>query len=173
MKNKILIILIIFFFIFCFIVLFKGLNNSNIYIPKLKSEKLLINFKSKELFSEIEISSDQLFIDSDFYILNIWSSWCLPCRDEHKFLMQLSKNSSLMIVGLNYKDKPINAKKFLNEFGNPYSTILLDTDGTISIELGAYGVPETFLINDEKKIIKKIIGPINKQLINEINLMIK
>ena len=153
--------------------MFKGLNNSNIYIPKLKSEKLLINFKSKELFSEIEISSDQLFIDSDFYILNIWSSWCLPCRDEHKFLMQLSKNSSLMIVGLNYKDKPINAKKFLNEFGNPYSTILLDTDGTISIELGAYGVPETFLINDEKKIIKKIIGPINKQLINEINLMIK
>ena len=173
MKNKILIILIIFFFIFCFIVLFKGLNNSNIYIPKLKSEKLLINFKSKELFSEIEISSDKLFIDSDFYILNIWSSWCLPCRDEHKFLMQLNKNSSLMIVGLNYKDKPINAKKFLNEFGNPYSTILLDTDGTISIELGAYGVPETFLINDEKKIIKKIIGPINKQLINEINLMIK
>ena len=78
-----------------------------------------------------------------------------------------------MIVGLNYKDKPINAKKFLNEFGNPYSTILLDTDGTISIELGAYGVPETFLINDEKKIIKKIIGPINEQLINEINLMIK
>jgi len=173
MKNKILIILIIFFFIFCFIVLFKGLNNSNIYVPKLKSEKILINFKSKELFSEIEISSDQLFIDSDFYILNIWSSWCLPCRDEHKFLMQLSKNSSLMIVGLNYKDKPINAKKFLNELGNPYSTILLDTDGTISIELGAYGVPETFLINDEKKIIKKIIGPINKQLINEINLMIK
>lgn len=165
--------MIIFFFIFCFIVLFKGLNNSNIYVPKLKSEKILINFKSKELFSEIEISSDQLFIDSDFYILNIWSSWCLPCRDEHKFLMQLSKNSSLMIVGLNYKDKPINAKKFLNELGNPYSTILLDTDGTISIELGAYGVPETFLINDEKKIIKKIIGPINKQLINEINLMIK
>ena len=153
--------------------MFKGLNNSNIYVPKLKSEKILINFKSKELFSEIEISSDQLFIDSDFYILNIWSSWCLPCRDEHKFLMQLSKNSSLMIVGLNYKDKPINAKKFLNELGNPYSTILLDTDGTISIELGAYGVPETFLINDEKKIIKKIIGPINKQLINEINLMIK
>jgi len=173
MKNKILISLIIFFFIFCFIVLFKGLNNSNIYIPKLKSEKLLINFKSKELFSEIEISSDKLFIDSDFYILNIWSSWCLPCRDEHKFLMQLNKNSSLMIVGLNYKDKSINAKKFLNELGNPYSTILLDTDGTISIELGAYGVPETFLINDEKKIIKKIIGPINEQLINEINLMIK
>ena len=173
MKNKIPISLIIFFFIFCFIVLFKGLNNSNIYVPKLKSEKILINFKSKELFSEIEISSDKLFIDSDFYILNIWSSWCLPCRDEHKFLMQLNKNSSLMIVGLNYKDKSINAKKFLNELGNPYSTILLDTDGTISIELGAYGVPETFLINDEKKIIKKIIGPINEQLINEINLMIK
>ncbi len=173
MKNKILLSLIILFLIFCFIVFFKGLNKSNIYVPKLKFEKSLINFKSKDLLSEIEISSDQIFNNSNFYILNIWSSWCIPCRDEHKLLMQLSKNLSVKLIGLNYKDNPSNAKKFLNELGNPYSVIISDVDGTISIELGAYGVPETFIINKEKMIIKKIIGPINEKLINEINLLIK
>ncbi len=173
MKNKILLNLIILFLIFCFIVFFKGLNKSNIYVPKLKFEKSLINFKSKDLLSEIEISSDQIFNNSNFYILNIWSSWCIPCRDEHKLLMQLSKNLSVKLIGLNYKDNPSNAKKFLNELGNPYSVIISDVDGTISIELGAYGVPETFIINKEKIIIKKIIGPINEKLINEINLLIK
>jgi cytochrome c biogenesis protein CcmG/thiol:disulfide interchange protein DsbE len=172
-KNKILLSLIILFLIFCFIVFFKGLNKSNIYVPKLKFEKSLINFKSKDLLSEIEISSDQIFNNSNFYILNIWSSWCIPCRDEHKLLMQLSKNLSVKLIGLNYKDNPSNAKKFLNELGNPYSVIISDVDGTISIELGAYGVPETFIINKEKMIIKKIIGPINEKLINEINLLIK
>lgn len=173
MKNKILLSLIILFLIFCFIVFFKGLNKSNIYVPKLKFEKSLINFKSKDLLSEIEISSDQIFNNSNFYILNIWSSWCIPCRDEHKLLMQLSKNLSVKLIGLNYKDNPSNAKKFLNELGNPYSVIISDVDGIISIELGAYGVPETFIINKEKMIIKKIIGPINEKLINEINLLIK
>jgi cytochrome c biogenesis protein CcmG, thiol:disulfide interchange protein DsbE len=172
-KNKILLSLIILFLIFCFIVFFKGLNKSNIYVPKLKFEKSLINFKSKDLLSEIEISSDQIFNNSNFYILNIWSSWCIPCRDEHKLLMQLSKNLSVKLIGLNYKDNPSNAKKFLNELGNPYSVIISDVDGIISIELGAYGVPETFIINKEKMIIKKIIGPINEKLINEINLLIK
>ena len=173
MKNKILLSLIILFLIFCFIVFFKGLNKSNIYVPKLKFEKSLINFKSKDLLSEIEISSDQIFNNSNFYILNIWSSWCIPCRDEHKLFMQLSKNLSVKLIGLNYKDNPSNAKKFLNELGNPYSVIISDVDGIISIELGAYGVPETFIINKEKMIIKKIIGPINEKLINEINLLIK
>ncbi len=89
MKNKILLFTIVLFFIFCFVILFKGLNNSNIYVPKTISEKTLVNFNSKDLFSEIEISSDQIFVGNEFYILNIWSSWCGPCRDEHPQLMQL------------------------------------------------------------------------------------
>jgi len=173
MKNKILLFAVVLFFIFCFVILFKGLNNSNIYVPKTISEKTLVNFNSKDLFSEIEISSDQIFVGNEFYILNIWSSWCGPCRDEHPQLMQLSKNSSVKLIGLNYKDNPKNAKKFIDILGNPYSMIIIDENGTISIELGAYGVPETYIINKDKKIIKKFIGPLSEESIKEINLILK
>ena len=173
MKNKILLFTIVLFLIFCFIILFKSLNNSNIYVPKTVSEKTLVNFNSKDFFSEVEISSDQIFVGNEFYILNIWSSWCSPCRDEHPKLMQLSKNSSVKLIGLNYKDNPKNAKKFINILGNPYSMIIIDENGTISIELGAYGVPETFIINKDKKIIKKFIGPLSEESIEEINLILK
>ena len=111
--------------------------------------------------------------NNEFYILNIWSSWCGPCRDEHPQLMQLSKNSSVKLIGLNYKDNPKNAKKFIDILGNPYSMIIIDENGTISIELGAYGVPETYIINKDKKIIKKFIGPLSEESIEEINLILK
>ena len=173
MKNKILLFTIVLFLIFCFIILFKSLNNSNIYVPKTVSEKTLVNFNSKDFFSEVEISSDQIFVGNEFYILNIWSSWCSPCRDEHPKLMQLSKNSSVKLIGLNYKDNPKNAKKFIDILGNPYSMIIIDENGTISIGLGAYGVPETFIINKDKKIIKKFIGPLSEESIKEINLILK
>ena len=81
MKNKILLSIAIFFLIFCFIILFKSLNNSNVYVPDSISGKPLINFNSQDLFSTVKISSDQIFVDSEFYILNIWASWCLPCRN--------------------------------------------------------------------------------------------
>jgi cytochrome c biogenesis protein CcmG/thiol:disulfide interchange protein DsbE len=173
MKNKITLSAALLFFAFCFIILFKGLNNSNKYIPKKIPEKNLINFNSKDLYSENKISSDQIFFGSEFYILNIWASWCLPCREEHSKLVELSKNPFIKLIGLNYKDNPINAKKFINLFGNPYSIIITDFDGTISIELGAYGVPETIIINKEKKIIKKFIGPLNNKSLKEINLILK
>ena len=82
--------------------------------------------------------------------------------------MELSKNSSVKLIGLNYRDNQINAKNFIIEFGNPYSQILIDSDGTLSVEFGAYGVPETFIIDKNKKIIKKFIGPINKDIIKNI-----
>ena len=173
MKNNILLFTIVLFLIFCFVILFKSLNNSNIYVPKTISEKTLVNFNSKDFFSEVEISSDQIFVGNEFYILNIWSSWCSPCRDEHPKLMQLSKNSSVKLIGLNYKDNPKNAKKFIDILGNPYSMIIIDENGTISIELGAYGVPETYIISKDKKIIKKFIGPLSEESIKEINLILK
>ena len=104
--------------------------------------------------------------------MNIWASWCVPCRDEHPFLMNLSNQKNIEIIGLNYKDDIEKAKIFLNQFGNPFKEIFLDTDGTIAIEWGAYGVPETFLIYD-KKVIKKIIGPLNENLLLEIKKLIK
>jgi cytochrome c biogenesis protein CcmG/thiol:disulfide interchange protein DsbE len=87
--------------------------------------------------------------------------------------MKLSKNQSIKLVGLNYKDNLNNAKKFIKEFGNPYSQILIDYDGTLSIEFGAYGVPETFLIDKNKKIIDKFVGPINQEIVEKIEFAIK
>ena len=87
-------------------------------------------------------------------------------------LINLAKIDKIEIIGLNYKDNPHNAEKFINELGNPYSTILLDRDGSRSIEWGAIGVPETFLIY-ENKIIKRYIGPLNLRLIDEIKNYIK
>jgi len=87
--------------------------------------------------------------------------------------MQLSKNQSIKLIGLNYRDNFNNAKKFIDDFGNPYSRILIDKDGTLGVEFGAYGVPETFLINKDKSIVKKFVGPINQEIVNEIKLIIK
>ena len=173
MKNKTLLILILLFFSFCFVVFLKGLKTSNVYIPEATLNKDLAVFGSKDLFTGEQIPFDKIFINSEFYILNIWASWCLPCKKEHKFLMQLSKNKSIKLFGLNYKDKRKNAKKFIRKLGNPYSAILTDEDGTISIKLGAYGIPETYIIDKNQKVIKKIIGPLNKKLLREINLIVR
>jgi len=87
--------------------------------------------------------------------------------------MQLSKNESIKLIGLNYRDNFNNAKKFINDLGNPYFKILIDKDGTLGVEFGAYGVPETFLIDKNKDIIKKFVGPINQEIVNEIKSIIK
>ena len=87
--------------------------------------------------------------------------------------MQLSKNKSIKLIGLNYKDKNKKAKKFIEELGNPYSIIVTDEDGIISIRLGAYGVPETYIIDKNRKIIKRIIGPLNKKLLKEVDLIVR
>ena len=172
MKNKIILITLLLFFSFCLIVLFKGLNNSNEYIPE-NTYQTLKEFKLKDLYSDNEISSEKIFVDNDYYILNIWASWCGPCRKEHPKLMKLSKKSSVKLIGINYRDNSKNAKNFINKFGNPYSFIFADKNGIVSIELGAYGVPETFIINKDKKIIKKFIGFLDDKSFNEINSILK
>ena len=172
MKNKILLISLILFICFCLVVLFKGLNNSNVYIPD-TTNKIVNEFKSRSLFSDDVISSEKILVDSDYYILNIWASWCGPCRKEHPKLMELSKNPSVKIIGINYRDNLKNAKNFVKKFGNPYSVIFVDTNGIISIELGAYGVPETIILNKDKKIIKKFIGYIDDKSFKQINSILK
>ena len=173
MKKKIIPLIVIIFFTFCFFVFFKGLYLTNNYQPKGNIEKIIPSFSGKNLFDNKLINSEELFEKKIFYILNIWASWCAPCRQEHKMLMNLSKNPSVEIIGLNYKDNIFNAKKFIKEMGNPYSEILLDEDGIISIELGAYGVPETFIINEDKIIIKKFIGPLSDKSMKEIKSILK
>jgi cytochrome c biogenesis protein CcmG/thiol:disulfide interchange protein DsbE len=173
MKNRLNLIILFIFLIFCFIIFYKGLDSSNTYTPKINIEKKLPIFKARDFSSNIYIDSENIFIEESYYIVNIWASWCIPCRKEHSLLMELSKNKSIKLIGLNYRDNLNNAKKFINELGNPYAQILIDKDGTLSVEFGAYGVPETFLIDKNKKIIKKFVGPIDKKIIEEINLIIK
>ena len=161
------------FLSFCFVVFYKGLNHSNTYTPKSNDKKNIPIFKAKDFNSNTFIRSEKIFEEDIFYIVNIWASWCIPCRTEHPLLMGLSKNQTVKLIGLNYRDNLNNAKNFINEFGNPYSQIIIDYDGTLSVEFGAYGVPETFIIDKNKIIIKKFIGPINKKIVEEIKLIIK
>ena len=141
MKLKIIPIILIIFFSIIFIIFFKGLQKTSIYTPDENFEKNVPLFTAKVIKTGVENSSEQLFSGDQFYLMNIWASWCVPCRVEHNFLMKLKANENLKIIGLNYKDNQVNAKKFINQLGNPYSENLVDEDGKIAIELGAYGVP--------------------------------
>ena len=172
MKTKILPIFLIIVFLIIFFIFYRGLQNSNIYIPNTITKKNIPSFETKVFDTNKKINSEKIFLNDKFYLLNIWASWCVPCREEHTFLISLSKQKNVEIIGLNYKDSSKNAKNFLNELNNPYKIILLDKDGTIAIEWGAYGVPETFLIYN-KTIIKKVIGPINEDTFMEIIKLIQ
>ena len=172
MKNKLLLIFITSIFIIIFIFFYRGLQNTNIYTPEANINDEVPVFSAELLFSNRSINSSEIFNPNKFYLLNIWSSWCVPCRKEHSMLADLSKNKHIKIVGINYKDTKKNANFFLKELGNPYEKIIFDKEGTISIEWGAYGVPESFLIHDGK-IIRKYIGPLNKESIIQIKKLIK
>tara|TARA_B100001173_G_scaffold257993_1_gene230538 strand:+ start:294 stop:812 length:519 start_codon:yes stop_codon:yes gene_type:complete len=172
MKNKLFPISITFIFVIIFVIFYKGLKETNIYTPDTKTNyevpSLLVElFDTNEIVNTLEI-----FNSDKFYLLNIWASWCVPCKQEHPILMELKKNVNLNLIGINYKDTKKNANNFLKEFGNPYDKIIFDNKGTNSIELGAYGVPETFLIS-KNRIIKKYIGPLSNVSMEEIKLFIK
>ncbi len=172
MKIKIFPTFLIIIFLMIFFIFFKGLQNSNIYTPKTNIEKDIPSFKAKIFETNKKIYSEEIFKSNKFYLMNIWASWCVPCRDEHPFLMNLGNQKNIEIIGLNYKDDYKKAKSFLEELDNPYKVIFSDKNGTIAIEWGAYGVPETFLIFD-KKIIKKFIGPLDGDSLTEIKKLIK
>ena len=172
MKIKILPLFLTIIFLFIFLIFYKGLQNSNIYIPDANIGENISNFKAKIFDKDNEIFLEDIFKKDKFYLINIWASWCVPCRDEHSFLINLSNQKNIEIIGINYKDNIKNAKNFLRELDNPYQIILSDKNGTISIELGAYGVPESFLIYNQK-IIKKIIGPLTNKTLIEIKRLIK
>ncbi|KZL16644.1 DsbE family thiol:disulfide interchange protein [Pseudovibrio sp. Ad26] len=93
-------------------------------------------------------------------VVNIFASWCAPCRAEHKYLMELSKDNRFEIAGLNYKDTDVKANRFLAELGNPYDRVGFDT-GRAGIEWGVYGVPETFIVDEKAQIRYKFIGPLS------------
>ena len=114
---------------------------------------------------------DKRFAPADMlgkvWLLNVWASWCVSCRDEHPMLLALAKRGVMPILGLNYKDKGDEATAWLKQFGNPYDLSVVDADGRIGIDYGVYGVPETYLIDAEGVIRYKQIGPLTAAILEQ------
>ena len=169
--QKVIRSIIVLLFIFVLLVFYNSLNRETNYTTDyLVGNKLTkINLKS---FDDNKIYTSEDFKDNDYTLINFWASWCAPCRVEHPYLMQLSKEKKLKILGVNFKDKKINALKFLNNLGNPYNRLAKDTTGKQSVNFGIYGIPESILINNETIVLKKFIGPLNEQDFNDIKKLI-
>ncbi len=103
-------------------------------------------------------------------VVNVWASWCVPCRDEHPHLMQLAGDPRFTLAGLNYKDKPENARRFLGELGNPFAAIGVDESGRTAIDWGVYGVPETFVVGRDGRIAYKHVGPLTPDSVRTLLL---
>ena len=153
--------------IIIFILFLRTLNTDKVYQPN-----QMVNKKIPEIiledFNNKNIKIDQhIFSQKDFVLINIWASWCVPCLIEHPFLMSLKNKSKIDIIGINYKDETTNAQNFLKKYGNPYSRIGVDKKGEVTIQLGAYGIPETYVLK-KGLIVFKHIGPINEDIVNKI-----
>ncbi|MDK9696561.1 MAG: DsbE family thiol:disulfide interchange protein [Siculibacillus sp.] len=101
-------------------------------------------------------------------VVNVWASWCIPCRQEHPVLSLIEKDPRVRLVGLNYKDQPENARRFLAALGNPYSAIGADEKGRVGIDWGVYGVPETFVVDETGTITHKFVGPLSETSLKEV-----
>lgn len=148
-------------------------------LPSTKIDKPAPDFTLTQLLDESKTLSPT-DLKGQVYLLNVWASWCVACRQEHPLLMELAKSGTIPIYGLNYKDVPqpedpfdhpkrLNAERFLTLLGNPYTASAYDEDGRVAIDYGVYGAPETFLIDKEGIIRHKHIGPLTGDaLVNEI-----
>ena len=121
-------------------------------LPQLEQPNL--QFSQKDMLGQV-------------WLLNVWASWCVSCRDEHPFLVELARKRVVPVVGLNYKDKPPEAKAWLKQYGDPYLLSVSDMDGRVGIDFGVYGVPETFVIDRAGLIRYKQIGPVTPQSLEE------
>ena len=106
-------------------------------------------------------------LNGKYSLVNVWASWCAPCRQEHPLLVELSANPDIQIVGLNYKDKTENALRFLGQLGNPYDAVGVDPKGRAAIDWGVYGVPESFVVEPDRTILYKHIGPLTPEVLEE------
>ena len=169
--QKIIKVTIIFLLIFILGIFFLSLNKSSNYnTESLVGNKLgeieLVSFEDDSIFTNDD------FKKNSFTLINFWASWCAPCRIEHPQLMELSKENNIKILGVNFKDKKINALKFLKDLGDPYEYLTRDSNGKQSVNFGIYGIPESILIDNKLTIIKKFVGPLTKQDLNNIKEII-
>jgi cytochrome c biogenesis protein CcmG, thiol:disulfide interchange protein DsbE len=100
-------------------------------------------------------------------IVNVWASWCVPCHEEHPLLTALAKEPGVRLYGINYKDDPAAARRFLGRYGNPFARVGADRSGRVAIDWGVYGVPETYVISGDGKITYKYVGPLTEEAIRD------
>jgi cytochrome c biogenesis protein CcmG/thiol:disulfide interchange protein DsbE len=166
LKKEFKIFILLIFFGLLFFLFYYSLNKNKNFEPKVMIGKQFPNLTEESLFNNETLNIKQIS-NNNLFLVNIFASWCVPCKIEHPFLMKL-KNKNILIIGINYKDTKINAKKFLRKLKNPYQEVLLDYKGELSINLGAYGVPETYLVDKNFTIIDKQIGPINNDFVEKV-----
>ena len=167
--QKIIKIIILFIFLFVIGIFYISLTrdtnyNTSSLINKETPEFKIISFDDSNYYTRDDIKKN------NYTLINFWASWCAPCRIEHPILMKLSQKKNLIILGINFKDKNTQAKKFLSELGNPYDLLAKDKNGKQSVRFGIYGIPESILINKDLTIIQKFVGPLS---IEDYNLIIK
>lgn len=141
-------------------------------IPSVLINKEFPKLEAKSLLNgEKFIFKDELM--GEITIVNFFASWCKPCRDEHSFIKMFTQKKKIKVIGINYKDNPKKAIKWLEKYGNPYSNIAIDNNGMIAIDWGVYGIPETFIINKKGIILYRHVGPVTRSTYNKINSIIK
>ena len=138
-----------------------SLNRDPSYIPSVLINKPAPDFALPPVAGTGAPGFDTDALKGHVTLVNVFASWCIPCRDEAKVLLSLKDLTDVPIFGINQKDQPDNAKGFLAELGNPYAAIGADSNGRASIDWGVYGVPETFVVNAKGIITFKIVGPID------------
>jgi cytochrome c biogenesis protein CcmG/thiol:disulfide interchange protein DsbE len=167
--SKKIFLLLVFAFFFIIIIFFYLLiierNPSN--LPSQLIEKKVPVFNSKLLFNGKKFISTSEF-KNNITVVNFFATWCAPCRDEHKYIIKLSKDNSIKIIGINYKDNPDKAIIWLKDLKNPYFKVITDPKGKIAIDWGVYGIPETFLVSSKGIIKYKHVGPINKKIYRKL-----
>jgi cytochrome c biogenesis protein CcmG/thiol:disulfide interchange protein DsbE len=103
-------------------------------------------------------------LNGQIYVLNVWATWCIPCREEHPALLAIAQQHVVPIIGLNWKDQRDRAKQWLEQLGNPYQAVAFDGDGRAAIDWGVYGAPETYLVDGRGRVIYKFISPMTQDV---------
>jgi cytochrome c biogenesis protein CcmG, thiol:disulfide interchange protein DsbE len=160
MKVKLLIPLAIFLVMAVFLGI--GLTRDPRKLPSTMIDKPAPQFTLKQV-SALDKNFSPEDMKGQVWMLNVWASWCTACRVEHPLLVEISNSRIVPVIGLDYKDKPEDALKFLSQQGNPYQLSALDLEGRVGIDYGVYGVPETFIIDKNGRIRHKHVGPITPE----------
>ena len=132
-------------------------------LPSSLIDRPFPNFEAVDLLDAAQSISKQDLLGKPV-LVNVWATWCPTCKSEHDELLRIAAGTDVRLVGVNYKDDSVQARNWLSQFGNPYELVIVDADGSIGVELGVYGAPETFLLDRSGKVVYKRVGDVNPRI---------